>query len=269
MRVATPDRAGTESVLALGLRPVGAPAADFYREMGGSPPLPAGIQNVGAPVEPNLEVLKSLAPDLIVTGTITDNVRQMLARIAPVLNLAIYTGEPGAYGRAVAEFRRLAGVVGRIPEAEAYVSQLETGIARAASALQSRGGRCAYLVTLDGGGRTMTVYGRNSIMYDVMLKMGVANAWDGPTNGFGFTTVGIQKLAARPDADLIYVDYGLETQAALDRLGNSPFWNNLPMVRAGRTHAIPLFDVFGSLPLARSFAPGLERALGGEGGRRG
>lgn len=269
MRIATPDRAGAESVLALGIKPVGAPSADFYREMGGTPDLPAGIPSVGPPVEPNLEVLKSLAPAMIVTGTIAQSTRRMLARVAPVLNLDIYTGEPGAYGRAVAEFRRLADVVGRSAVAQSYVSRLEADIARAATALRARGDRPAYLVTLDDGGRTMTVYGRNSIMYDVMEMMGVPNAWDGRTNGFGFMPVGVEKLVAHPDADLIYVNYGLDTTAALGRLRASPFWNSLPMVRAGRVHPIPLFDVFGSLPLAGPFAANLAAALSNGEGRHG
>ncbi|MGS0897006.1 ABC transporter substrate-binding protein [Burkholderia stagnalis] len=260
-RIATPDRAGTQAVLALGLTPVGAPPASFYRQMGGSPPLPADVPNTGYPVEPNLEMLKALAPDLIVTGTIDDSVRRMLTRVAPVLNLDIYTGEPGAYSRAVAQFRRLARAVGRDAAADAYVATLEAGIARTARALKPRGTRPAYLVTLDAGGRTMTVYGQNSIMYDVMTRIGMPNAWEGPTNGYGFTTVGVEKLTAHPDADLIYVNYGMETAAALRQLGSSPFWNSLPMVRAGRVHGIPLFDVLGSLPLARSFAVSLDEVF--------
>lgn len=260
-RIATPDRAGTESLLALGIRPVGAPDLDFYRTMGGTPPLPPGITNTGAPIEPNLEVLKSLKPDLIVTGTIGESVRRMLARIAPVMDLGIYNGQIGAYDRAIAAYRRLAAFVDRSSLADAYVTDLNARIATMAATLKTRNGRPAYLGTLDAGGRVMTVYSRNSIMYDVMVRMGIPNAWEGNTNGYGFTTIGVEKLAAHPDADLIYVDYGEDTRVALSVLSTSPFWTTLPMVRAGRVHSIPLFDVFGSLPLASAFADNLGRSL--------
>ncbi|MBN3724638.1 ABC transporter substrate-binding protein [Burkholderia sp. Ac-20379] len=258
-RVATTDRAATESLLALGMRPVGAPAGDFYASMGGEPPLPAGIPITGEPIEPNLEVLMSLSPDLIVTGTTSESVRRMLARVAPVMDLGIYNGEPGAYDRAIDGFRRLAALVGRTRQADDYVTALDAKIARIAAALPPRNGRPAYLVTMDGSGRSVVVYSRNSIMYDVMKRIGIPNAWEGRTNGFGFATVGVEQLVAHPDADLIYVNYGSDTRTALEQLATSPFWTNLPMVRAGRLYPIPLFDVYGSLPLASTFADNLGR----------
>ncbi|MEK6350590.1 MAG: ABC transporter substrate-binding protein [Burkholderia sp.] len=269
LRVATPDRAGTESLLALGVRPVGAPPADFYAMMGGTPPLPGGIASTGAPIEPNLEVLKSLSPDLIVTGTVGDSVRRILARVAPVMDLDIYTGQLGAYDRAVAGYRKLAGLVGRTQNAEAYVAALEAKIAGTAAALASRRGRPAYLAAIDGGGRSMIVYSRNSIMYDVMARVGIPNAWEGRTNGFGFTTIGVERLVDHPDADLIYVDYGDDTREALAQLADSPFWRNLPMVRAGRVYPIPLFDIFGSLPLADAFVDHLGHVFAGQEARHG
>ncbi len=268
-RVAATDRAGTESLLALGVRPVIAPDPSFYATMGGAPALPSGIISAGAPIEPNLEVLLSVAPELIVTGTTSASVRDVLARVAPVLDLDIYTGQPGAYDRAVAGFRRLAAALGLTQRADAYVAGLEARIARSAAALAPRHGRPAYLVSIDGSGRTMLVYSRNSIMYDVMTKIGIPNAWQGRTNGFGFATVGVERLVERPDADLIYVDYGDDTRAALAQLASSPFWTNLPMVKAGRVYGIPLFDVFGSLPLASSFAAHLDRLFVNGEARRG
>ncbi len=263
-RIATPDRAGTQTLLSLGLTPSAAVSKEFYDSMGATPAMPGSVVSCGNPVEPNLEVLAQLHVDLIVTGTIPPDGRDVLARVAPVFHLDIYTGRDGALARAGDETLRLARLLGIEAAGHAYVADLARTIDREAARLRTRPRRAVYIVGLAPDGRNMTVYGRNSIMHDVMVALGVGNAWTGPTGGAGFTNTGIEELARNPKADILHIDYGAGTDAALAKLAASPFWTNLPMVQAGRVRRVPRFEVFGGLPLAAQFATLLADALLGE-----
>ncbi|MDR5782370.1 ABC transporter substrate-binding protein [Caballeronia sp. LZ065] len=260
MRILAPDRAATSTLLALGVQPVAGVDKSFYDAMGGQPPMPPGIADCGDPNEPNLELMLALRINQCVTVTTLPSARERIASIAPVLHLEIYNGETGAFERAAAGFRRAAALTGREPQATAYMSDVDALTERTAAALRAAGAplRPAFLLTLNGGGRSMVVYGRNSMMFDVMRRLGLPNAWTRPTNTYGFAVTGVEALAEAPDADVIVVDFGAGTTAALAELAASPFWNRLPMVRRGRVFRIPLVDLYSSYPAAQPFLKGLQ-----------
>ncbi|MGS0897185.1 ABC transporter substrate-binding protein [Burkholderia stagnalis] len=261
LRIAAADRGGIESLLALGVIPVGSMSREGYEEMGGTPPMPPGIIDIGAPVEPNLEVLKELKPDLIVTGMLDGASCERLARIAPVFSMKIFNGKAGVYDRARSEFLRLADYIGRSNAGRAYVDDVAAKIQAIAAPLSGEKLRPAYLTVLDPGGRNITLYGRNCIMYDVMTRIGIPVAWNGPVDYFGGQAVGLEHLAEVPDATLLYAKLGVGTDIALSRLNRSPLWSRLPMVRAGRVYPVRMFDVLGSFPVAPAFSDGLRTYL--------
>lgn len=260
-RIGTPDRAGTQTVLALGVVPLAAVNRSLFESMGSTPPLPEGVVDCGEPVEPNLEVLQRLGVEMIVTGTITAEIRAVLQRIAPVFPLQIYTGETGALDRAKSETLRLARALGVEEAGQAYIEATGDLIMTNASRLRGLRFRRTFLVGLASDGRSMTVYGRNSIMYDVMAALGIENAWRGATTRYGFANAGIEELATDPQANILHIDYGTDTDLALSKLAVSPFWNALPMVKDLRVYRISRFEVFGGLPAAPQFATALTDAL--------
>lgn len=245
----------------MGMRPVAGVDKAFYDAMGAKPPMPPGIADCGDPNEPNLELMIALGVNQCVTVTTVPAARERIATIAPVLHLDIYSGATGALSRAADGFRRVAQLTGHEAQANEYMARTETLMAQTGDALRQSGAarsRPSYLVTLNGGGRSMVVYGRNSIMYDVMSELGLPNAWTRATNTYGFAVTGVEALADVPDADVIVVDFGAGTTAALAELSASPFWNRLPMVRKGRVFRIPLVDLYSSYPAANTFLQGLH-----------
>lgn len=263
LRILAPDRGATSSLLAIGVWPVAGADRAFYDSMGAEPPMPPGLHivNSGDPVEPNLELMIELGINRCVTVTTPLDARERLAVVAPVTHLDIFTGAPGAIDRAAQGLRTLGTLTRREVQAEAYIARVEARMAATARSLAASGRpaqRPVYLVTLNDGGRSMVVYGRNSIMYDVMTRIGMRNAWTGNTNEYGFSVGGVEQLAAQPDADIVVVDFGASTTAALLQLNASPFWNRLASVRAGRVFRIPLVDLFSSYPSAMTLLRGLD-----------
>jgi iron complex transport system substrate-binding protein len=261
LRIAAGDRGGIEALLALGVTPVGSMSSDGYEQMGGTPAMPGGIVNIGDPVEPNLEVLTELKPDLIVTGVLDGASCERLARVAPVFSMKIFNGEAGVYERAESEFLRLADHIGLAPAGRAYVDAVNAKIQAIKASVAGQKLRPVYLTVLDAGGRNITLYGKHSIMFDVMTRIGIELAWDGPVDYFGGRTVGLEYLARAPDAAILYAKQGVGSDIALRRLNDSPLWSRLPMVRAGRVYPVPMYDVLGSFPVAPAFADSLKTYL--------
>ncbi|MDJ1156679.1 ABC transporter substrate-binding protein [Chelatococcus sp. SYSU_G07232] len=261
-RIVALDWGLAETLIALGIPPIGVPETRSYADWVVAPPLPAGVAEVGLRLEPNPEILQQLAPDLILTIAEHEAIRPLLARIAPTLALPIYGPEGRPYDRAVAATGRLARLTGREAQGEALIATAETVMARARARFAGSGdGRSVYVVSfLDG--RHVRVYGKGGLFQDVLDRLGLRNAWQGETNGWGFATIGIERLADDPDASLIVLE-PLPHDAQRTFRG-SRLWRNLPFVRAGRVHRLPPVLMFGTLPAAVRFAELLTATLLGE-----
>jgi iron complex transport system substrate-binding protein len=250
-RIVALDWGLAETLLALGVTPIGIPEIDAYRHWVVEPALPPSVIDVGLRVEPNLELLRQMAPDLILIISEQEELRPMLERIAPTLTLSTYTPEGKPYEAAVEATRALARAIGREAEGEALLARAEAGFAQARAALRDRRERRLYVVTfLDA--RHVRIFGARSLPQDVLDRIGLRNAWDGATNEWGFTTAGVEHLAAAPDARLVAIEPVPEGTGRA--LANSPLWSNLPFVRAGAVHRIPPTLVFGMVPSAERFA---------------
>lgn len=262
-RIATPDRVGTETLLALGVAPVAAGARSIYTAMGGTPPLPENVADIGYWFEPNLEVMRALQVDLIVIEAMSLNLKDVLERVAPIVVMEIYTGagHPDFVERSSAEMFRLARSIGREEAARRYRGALDARLAAIRDELREPGRRPAFVAQLDPSGQSVFLYAKNCVTWDVMQRVGFDNAWRGATNTYGCAQVGIDQLASAPDADLFYIDYGAPAQAALTQLAQSPVWKSLPMVRERRVYPLAPFDPLGALPTAIQFAENFRAAV--------
>src|SRR5690606_22912571 len=68
-RIVALNWAATQSLLLLGISPVGVADKAGYATWVQEPELPEGVANVGTRVAPSLEAIAELKPDLIVTST--------------------------------------------------------------------------------------------------------------------------------------------------------------------------------------------------------
>ncbi len=262
-RVVALDKVAAHSLLAIGVTPVAAGAISSYERLGIT--LPSTVIEIGVPVEPNLELLQQISPDLIVTHFDMKRVDPMLRRIAPTFTMHIYRGDGETYNHAASELKRLAAALGRSAAADEYVRHVEQSILVNRQSLAAFRSRPVFVSQLGDNGRNVTVFGKNSIIDNVLVLLGLRNAWMGATGLFGQANIGVEGLAAVPDAELVYIDYDGEADHALERLGQSPFWTHLSFVKRNRLLPIKPFDVYGGLPTAARFSDLLVAALLNEG----
>jgi len=254
-RVVALDWALAETLLGLGITPLGVAEPDGYRRWTSEPALPATVTDVGLRIEPNLELLQALAPQLILIspGFQSGVNRPFLERIAPVRLIAIYTAEGHPYDRARSETMVLAATLGREAAGRALLDRTEAAITMAAQRLVACAAtvRPLYLVAFVDD-RHVRVFGRGGMYQDVLDRLGLRNAWTGPATAWGFVTVGIEELAGVAEAALLHFEPA--SGAVAPRLGDSPLWRGLDFVRGNRVQALPAVWAFGGLPSAARFA---------------
>lgn len=259
-RVVALDFGLAETLLALGVVPVGLPGPADYRRWVVDPALPDGVADVGQRTQPNLELLAALTPDAILAVPEHDAILPQLHRIAPVLRVPLHTPQQRPWDRSVEAARAIGTRLGRADAAEQLIAAVERRHATARAALAGRAVRPLLLASfLDP--RHLRVYGAGSILQAGLDRLGLSNAWTGRTSVWGSATVGLEALAPLEDAVLFAIDPQPPDLAAV--LDASPLWRALPFVRAGRVFTLPPVLMFGTLPAADRLAALLPPRLTG------
>ncbi|SCY24771.1 ABC transporter substrate-binding protein [Microvirga guangxiensis] len=257
-RVAIVDWGLTTSVLSLGITPAGIAEIDLYRRWADDFPISPDIQDVGLRTEPNLEVLASLKPDLILTTPFSENVRPLLERIAPTRSYATYTPDGHPLARSAQVLREIARELHAEARAQAVIVQAEATFTAARASLA---GRKIPPLLLAGfmDGRHTRIYGADSLFGNVLDRLGLRNAWNKPTNFWGFSLVGIHELAPYAEAGLLAIA-PIPPEAPLNASGEG-LWRSLSFVRAGRVGTLPTTWAFGDVSTAERFARSLTKTL--------
>ncbi len=257
-RIVTLDWAVAETLVALGSPPLGSAEIANYDRTVVDPAMPAGVVDLGLRLSPNAELMQRLRPDLVLINPAQAYLRASLAPFGSVEVVPIYTAAGDPYRLAGEAATRLAGLCGDPQAAVSLLERADAEIATARERLRPLRGRSVYVVGFVDG-KHVTVAGRTSLFQGVLDRLGLRNAWQGASSMWGIAQVGLEALAAEPDAHVIY-----RTPVPDDAkrtIASSPFWAHLPAVRAGRTVALPPIWSYGGLPSAMRFARLLAEAL--------
>ncbi|MGE4373787.1 MAG: ABC transporter substrate-binding protein [Xanthobacter sp.] len=271
-RIVAMDFGLAETLIEMGAPPVAVPNPASWADWVVEPPLPATVVNLGTDREPNLELLATLKPDLIVTTPYLAAIRPVLERFAPTRTFSIYAPPGGhPFDLSIAATRDLAALIARPEAGEALIARAEETMAQAKRQLEAAGaGKAPLMVVSFLDANHARIYGAGSLFGDVMTRCGLDNGWTRHSNYWGFNTVGIEALAQNPTSRLLYLEP--VSPDTLRKLDESPLWNSLPFVQAGHVQRLPPVLMFGMLPSAMRFARQLVRHLApdaGEGGGHG
>lgn len=244
-----------ETLLALGVTPLGVAQIDAYRSWGGKQ-MPDAVTDVGLRAQPNLELLASLDPERILISPMYASLEPRLSHIAPVKMVSIYLAEGDTWSNMLAATRELARLVDRPEAARQLIDATEDHLARLRKKIPENVPPLLLVQFMDA--RHVRVSGAGSLHQAVFERLGLESAWNGPTNDWGFSLVGLEELAGI-DAQLVVIEplpTGVE-----ERLDASGLWQNLTAVRRHEVLYLPPVWGFGGLPSARRFADLLAEAL--------
>lgn len=247
-----------EMVCGLGLYPVAVSDLGGYRDWAVEPLLPDTTIDLGSRSEPNMEVIRTLAPDLIVTAQGYGVDEQQMRQLAPVVTLPLYDGRSSPLKILPHETRRLAAIMDRRDEAEALIQKASHDFDTMAKSMQGRNLPPVAVISLFDD-RHVRLYGKGGLFQDVMDRVGITNAWTGETSSWGFSTASIADLVGLENALILSLDPVPENVAI--RVRQSTLWKNLPAVRNNMVVSLPPIWPFGGLGAARRFGHLMAAAL--------
>ncbi|QJQ98264.1 ABC transporter substrate-binding protein [Halomonas sp. PGE1] len=254
--IATLDWTLAETLVALGVTPVGVAQVEAYHAWVGAPHLPEASVDLGLRSQPNLELLANLAPDHILISPMFANLAPRLSHIAPVATVPLYT--PGR--ETWPQLHELTHQVGRLAEREAaaerLIAETEARLAALRQRLPERVPPLLVVQFMDE--RHVRVFGEGGLYQAVMARLGLENAWHGETNAWGFSLVGLEQLAGLTARLVVVEPYPVGVETAL---AGSGLWQQQPSVRDDSLITLPPVWSFGALPSAIRFAEHLVAAL--------
>ena len=122
LRIVCLDDGLADTLLMLGVTPVAVADREAWEKWVVEPKLPPEVADIGTILEPNLEFLQQLLPDIILSIPYLDGIKPLLELVAPVTTIGIYTPDGQPYQRAIEATRQLAMLVDRESEGEALIA---------------------------------------------------------------------------------------------------------------------------------------------------
>lgn len=234
-----------EHLQTVGIDPVGVADVAGYTDWAGTgAPLQGEPTDVGTRVEPSIDAIAGLAPDLIVaTAGRDEGAYADLEAIAPVIVVE------GANASApletmYADLRLVAEATGGEEAAEAAIVAFQEHLAELSATVEDRGLAGTALAQMDGwdaGGQiSIRPYAEGALLPAAFEAIGFTNGWPGEGDaqyGLGSTDVeGLTVLG--DDTHIIYSTVG-DDDVFRNQLTDNAIWNELPSVRAGSVHRLP------------------------------
>ncbi|CQD34359.1 Fe(3+)-hydroxamate ABC transporter substrate-binding protein FhuD [Yersinia mollaretii] len=249
----------TELLLSLGVTPYGVADTHNYRLWVEEPELPASVIDVGQRTEPNLELLQQMAPSLILMSKGFGPSPEMLAPIAPSMSFAF--NEEGSSPLVVGKnsLRALGQRLGLEAAAEQHIADF-THFMQAARQRFTDHGKASLLMFTLLDTRHALVIGQGSLFQDVLNELNIKNAWQGETNLWGSTVVGIERLAAIKPGQAICFSHG--NSHILQKVARTPLWQSISFVRQNQLRILPPVWFYGSTLSAMRFVRLLALAWG-------
>ncbi|RZV22305.1 iron-siderophore ABC transporter substrate-binding protein [Vibrio alginolyticus] len=248
-RVMSVDWTQTETMLALGVVPVGVAQGQDYDAWVKSPPLPPQTKDVGLRTQPNIERIYELRPDRIFIAPYFSSMKHRLVDIAPVTIIDLYESGITDWSVLTSFTRRFGEELGREAEAEALIQQYEKRLSLLKQLINK--GQPPLLMIQFMDTKHVRVFGQNSLYSQAIEKIGLSNAWNEKTNSWGFSLVGIDKLAGIK-AQIVIVEplpYG-----GAEQLSQDPFWQYVVQQSGEKVMQVAPVWSFGSMPSALRFA---------------
>ncbi|EIZ1409830.1 iron-siderophore ABC transporter substrate-binding protein [Vibrio vulnificus] len=249
-KVAALDWVLTETVLSLGVELEGVANISGYQQWVAEPHLNADAIDVGSRREPNLELLSNIQPDVILISKHLAAAYEPLSKIAPVLVYSVYSEEKQPLESAKRITRSLGKLFDKEQQAEQVIAQTDQRLAANGAKITSAGKADKPLLFARFiNDKTLRIHSEGSLAQDTLNAMGLKNDWQEPTNLWGFTTTGTEKLAEHQKANVMI--FGPLSQEERQQLTQSPLWQAMEFSRTDSVYELPAIWTFGGLLAAQ------------------
>jgi iron complex transport system substrate-binding protein len=181
--------------------------------------------HIGQPLNPSLEAIVALRPDLVLAST-SINRRETVDALAK-LGIAVYTSNPHTVRGVLASITRMAQVIGADAEGKALVTQLQARLDK----LQARLGELPLIhVLFVVWEEPLISIGQNTFIADALRWAGAESSITSHEN---WPHIGFEEVVRlQPDYILFTTNHGGDRKA-LDDVRSRPAWRSLRAVELG------------------------------------
>ncbi|MDQ1023408.1 ABC-type Fe3+-hydroxamate transport system substrate-binding protein [Streptomyces umbrinus] len=236
-----------ESLITLGVDPVGVADVKGYKTWDTAVPLKNEPKDIGTRGEPSMDTVASLSPDLIVASSdLPPAAVKQLRKIAPVLGIKSADASDQV-GQMLENLDLIAKATGTTDKAKSAHTNFEAKVAEGKKALTDAGLDGTDFAFADGYVTSNQVslrpYTSGSLIGAVNEQIGLKNAWKIKGDAaYGLGTTDVEGLTALPkDVRFAYIgnDGDKGSTPFTGALAKNAVWKSLPFVKADKVHRLP------------------------------
>lgn len=237
-RVVVLDTAELDSAITLGVKPVGATHVETSKGFPSYLPKDevSGIKDVGEMLNPNMEAIAALDPDVILTSKIRHGAKyDQLKKIAPTV-MTENTGYPWKEN-----FQVHADALGKKAEAKKIVSAYDAHAKKVTTAVGGPAKAKATEVNVVRfvEGADIRIYGEQTYIATILKDVGLGRAPISAKAKDGFSYDVSPEKIDLADTDLIFqATYGDPKKAKQTQTTGSSLWKNMKAVKSGNVHTV-------------------------------
>ncbi|MEV1024189.1 iron-siderophore ABC transporter substrate-binding protein [Streptomyces sp. NPDC050264] len=233
-----------ESLVTLGVDPVGVADVKGYTTWDTAAPLTNSPKDIGTRGEPSMDTIAGLTPDLIVATTdLSASAIKQMKKIAPVLQVKSANGadQIGQMNETLDVIAKATGTESKAKTAEA---SYRTKVAEGRKALEKAGLDGSKIAFADGYSASNQVsvrgYTSASQLGTVNEDLGLKNAWKiKGDKDYGLATTDVEGLTELgDDVQFLYIGNKSETDVFTKDLAGNSVWKSLPFVKSGDVHRL-------------------------------
>jgi ABC-type Fe3+-hydroxamate transport system substrate-binding protein len=235
-----------ESLITLGVDPVGVADVKGYKTWDTAVPLKNEPKDIGTRGEPSMDTVAALAPDLILASSdLAPAAVKQLRKVAPVLEIKSADGSD-QIGQMLENLDLIAKATGTTDKAETARKDFEAKITEGRKALADADLAGTDIAFADGyvtsNQVTLRPYTDGSLIGSVNKRLGLKNAWKvkgDAAYGLGSTDVeGLTELPKGTQFAYIGNDGDKSATPFTGVLAKNAVWKSLPFVKAGDVHRL-------------------------------
>lgn len=234
-RIVVLEQGFTQIVAALEVKPVGV-ADDNRPERFPQDTLDyiEGYTSVGTRSEPNLEVIRTLKPELIIADTSRHStIYEQLSEIAPTI---VFKNDTADYEQSLAATEAIGEALGKDSETQSLIQEHQEEIDRLKAGIDMN--QTVLMVTPDEeDSQSFQVRTSSSFHPSFLLKIGLDYALMDDKETNQLMTIE-QLLAIDPDVMLILLNE--DASSVIEAQADNPLWNSLKAVQGNNVHEVEL-----------------------------
>ncbi|MCT7354104.1 iron-siderophore ABC transporter substrate-binding protein [Streptomyces sp. 15-116A] len=235
-----------ESLLSLGVDPVGVADVKGYKAWDTAVPLTGEPKDIGTRGEPSMDTIASLKPDLIVTTSdLQASAVKQLRKVAPVLQVKSADGT-GQIDQMLENVDLIAQATGTTDRATTLKKDFEAKLAEGKKALADAGLDGEEIAFADGYVTSNQVsvrpYTATSLLGEVNTRLGLKNAWKMKGDpSYGLASTDVEGLTDLGTVRFAYIgsDKDPNSDPFGKQLAKNSVWTSLPFVKSGDVHRLP------------------------------